>query len=68
MTNVHNHLTTMKQQTLTISIPKDEMTLYNEINRIGSLTYTPTSMLCRKLLRDGLENMNEASKLSPQNV
>tara|TARA_B100000427_G_C14958708_1_gene355762 strand:- start:222 stop:398 length:177 start_codon:yes stop_codon:yes gene_type:complete len=58
----------MKQQTLTISIPKDEMTLYNEINRIGSLTYTPTSMLCRKLLRDGLENMNEASKLSPQNV
>ena len=58
----------MKQQTLTISIPKDEMTLYNEINRIGSLTYTPTSMLCRKLLRDGLNNMNEASKLSPQHV
>ena len=54
MTNVHNHLTTMKQQTLTISIPKDEITLFNEINRIGSLTYTPTSMLCRKLLRDGL--------------
>ena len=58
----------MKQQTLTISIPKDEMTLYNEINRIGSLTYTPTSMLCRKLLRVGLNNMNEASKLSPQHV
>ena len=58
----------MKQQTLTIPIPKDEMTLYNEINRIGSLTYTPTSMLCRKLLRDGLNNMNEASKLSPQHV
>ena len=58
----------MKQQTLTISIPKDEMTLYNEINRIGSLTYTPTSMLCRKLLRDGLNNMSEASKLTPQHV
>ncbi len=58
----------MKQTTLTISIPKDEMPLYNEINRIGSLTYTPTSMLCRRLLRDGLEQMNEASKLTPQNV
>ena len=68
MTTVHNHQTNMKQQTLTISIPKDEITLFNEINRIGSLTYTPTSMLCRKLLRDGLQHMSEASKLSPQNV
>ena len=68
MLYVPNHKTTMKQQTLTISIPKDQMPLYNEINRIGSLTYTPTSMLCRKLLRDGLDHMNEASKLSLQNV
>ena len=55
----------MKQQTLTISIPKDEMDLYNEINRIGNLTYTPNSMLCRKLLRDGLKHMPQASKLRP---
>ena len=58
----------MKQTTLTIPFPKCEMDVYNEIHRIGSLTYTPKAMLCRKLLRDGLEQMNEIEKLTPQNV
>ena len=53
----------MKQTTLTISIPNNERDLDNEINRVSCMTYTPKSMLCRKLLREGLKNMSKEMQL-----
>ena len=53
----------MKQTTLTISIPNNEIDLDNEINRVSSLTYTPKSMLCRRLLREVLKHMPKEEQL-----
>ena len=52
------------QTTLHISIPEGEVDLYNEIQRVSAITYTPTSMLARRLIRYGLKQMNEKQKLS----
>ena len=53
------------QTTLHISIPDEEVDLYNEIHRVSAITYTPKSMLARRLIRDGLKQMTEKQKLSP---
>ena len=53
------------QTTLHISIPDGEVDLYNEIQRVSAITYTPTSMLARKLIRDGLNQMTQKQKLTP---
>ncbi len=56
----------MKTQcTLNISIPKDEISLYNELVRVSNLTYTPTSMLCRRFIREGLQRIPSNTKLTP---
>ena len=56
---------TTRQTTLHISFPDDEIDLYNELRRVSCLTYTPTSMLCRQLVRDGLKSKSLTEKLSP---
>ena len=53
------------QTTLHISFPDEEVVLYNEIRRVSALTYTPTSMLVRQLVRDGLKSKTNKQKLTP---
>ena len=53
----------MRQTTLTISIPDAELELDKTINRVSKLLYKPKSMLCRELLRDGLDHMSEEDRI-----
>ena len=52
-----------KQTTLNISFTDNEVDLYNECKRVSVLTYTPTSMLVRGFIRDGLKNLPEEAKM-----
>ena len=53
----------MRQTTLTISIPDAELELDKTLNRVSKLLYKPKSMLCRELLRDGLDHMSEEDRI-----
>jgi hypothetical protein len=53
-----------QQTTLHISFPDEEIDLYNELRRVSALRRTPTSMLCRQLVRDGLKSKTLTEKLS----
>ena len=53
----------IKQSTLNISFPNSEIDLKNELERISALTYTPTSMLVRGFIRDGIKNLPEEAKM-----
>ena len=52
-----------KQTTLNISIPNNEMDLYNELKRVSQLTYTPTTLLVRGFIREGLKNLPQEAKM-----
>ena len=52
-----------KQTTLNISIPNNEIDLYNELKRVSQLTYTPTTLLVRGLIREGLKNLPQEAKM-----
>ena len=52
----------MQRQNLNVSFGKDEVSLYNEMIRVASLTYTPVAQLTRKYLREGLKNDPVANK------
>ena len=43
----------MQRTNLNVSFGKDEVSLYNEMIRVGSLTYTPVAPLTRKYLGEG---------------
>ena len=53
----------IKQTTLNISFTNREVDLYNEVERISALTYTPKSMLVRGWIRDGIKNLPEEAKM-----
>ena len=44
----------MKQRTLHISFPDEEIDLYNEIMRESALTYSPVASICRRHIRKGI--------------
>ena len=52
-----------KQTTLNISIPNNEIDLYNELMRVSQLTYTPTTLLVRGFIREGLKNLPQEAKM-----
>mgnify|MGYP001361347596 CR=1 FL=1 len=52
-----------QQTTLNISFPNNEVDLYNETLRISQLTYTPSAMLVRGWIRDGINNLPKEAKL-----
>ena len=52
----------MQRTNLNVSFGKDEVSLYNEMVRVASLTYTPVAQLTRKYLREGLKNDPVANK------
>lgn len=52
-----------KQTTLNISIPNNEIDLYNELKRVSQLTYTPTTLLVRGFIREGLKNLPKEAKM-----
>ncbi len=52
-----------KQTTLNISIPNNEIDLYNELKRVSQLTYTPTTLLVRGFIREGLKNLPQEAKM-----
>ena len=58
----------IKQSTLNISFPNGEIDLKNEVERISALTYTPTSMLVRGFIRDGIKNLPEEAKMMCGNL
>ena len=51
------------QKSLNTSFPKNEEELYYETLRISQLTHTPSSMLIRGWIRDGIRNLPNEAKL-----
>lgn len=44
----------MRQRTIHISFPKDDIDLFNELMRESSLSYVPASALIRNYLKSGI--------------
>ena len=58
-----NNQTMTAQKSLNTSFPKNEEPLYYETLRISQLTHTPSSMLIRGWIRDGIRNLPNEAKL-----
>ena len=56
---------TMKQKTLHISFPDEDMDLYNEIMRESALTYSPVASVCRRHIKKGILNTPQREMLVP---
>ena len=52
-----------KQISMNISFPDNEKELYRDCIRASNSTYTPSSMLVRGFIREGLKNLPERAKL-----
>ena len=52
----------MKQKTIHISFPQDDIGLYNELMRQCSLSYIPVSALIRNYLKKGIKNQEKSIK------
>ena len=53
----------IKQTTLNISFPKKEVDLHNELLRVSQLMHTPTTLLVRGFIREGLKNLPTEAKM-----